>query len=208
MNALSDVKALPKSSVSDHVLDVSETLWGYIVSEAEDRFDRETLMESAMRFVGLLLVVLAYGQWLLPGSMFGPSAFAMKAALTFVFGAGGATLYWFASRGSNSEVHFDTDKREVRIVSRNAKDQTRLLSSMKMDRIESAFTVCPKEPGAMAGLFLRLKGQSTPMHLFDGEEHEIRALHQRIVHDMLPAQERLKARIARELDIPAAVAVD
>ncbi len=204
MNAMSgtiDVAEAPKA------LAISETIWGYIVSETGDRFDRESLGEAGLRFLGIVLVLLAYGQWLLPASVLGANALAMKAAMTFFFGAAGGAVYWAASRGMRSEIHFNTERRDVRIVTRNARDHVRVLSRWKFDAIESVFTMRRPEPGSPSEFYLRLKGKSEPFLLFKGSASEVRDLYHRLMHDMAPAEERFQARVQRELDIPVGVGV-
>ena len=49
---------------------VMERHFGYVIAEACDRFSSETLIEAAMRFLGLVLGLSAYAQWLLPGWLF------------------------------------------------------------------------------------------------------------------------------------------
>ncbi len=204
MNAMSGTF---EATETQSALTISETIWGYIVAETGDRFDRESLGEAGLRFLGIVLVLLAYGQWLLPASVLGANAFAMKAAMTFFFGAAGGVIYWAASRGMQTEIHFNTERRDVRTVARNAKGHVRILSRWKFDAIESVFTMRPPEPGAPVEFYLRLRGKSEPFLLFKGGEEEVRALHQRLIHDMAPAQERLQARLARELDIPIGVGI-
>ena len=78
--------------VQEDVLDTEKTSWGYIVREKTDRFEHETVVEASGRFLGLIFVVCAYGQWFLPAAMFNGDAIVMKGAMSFLFGATGVGM--------------------------------------------------------------------------------------------------------------------
>lgn len=180
------------------VLSVQETMWGYILGEEAGRFDQDRLLELGCRFLGLILILCAYGQWFLPGSVFVGDVLAMKAALSFFFGASGAAIYWFASRGLMLEVHVDLSRRELRVVNRNSRDQVRLHSRVPMRNVESAFMRRDNGRGARTHLMLRLRDKSQVMHVASGSEAEMHHLHRRLSADIKPAKERLEDRLARQ----------
>lgn len=173
-------------------LEISETFWGYIVREPQDRFDKETLTESVLRFFGLVFVLLAYGQWLLPGSLFSGDVLAIKMVFSFLFAATGTGLYMFAGRGFRHEVQVDPSRREVRFAMRNARNQSRLKSRLPMEGVASAFVMRSKSDPNNATLFFRLHGVSAPLQVITGRPTEIERLHQRLCHDLSPREERLE----------------
>ncbi|MEL7344338.1 MAG: hypothetical protein AAFN59_05685 [Pseudomonadota bacterium] len=178
-------------------LEISETFWGYIVREPQDRFDRETVMESALRFFGLILVLLAYGQWLLPGSLFSGDVLAMKMAFSFVFAGIGVSLYLYAGRGFRQEVQIDLSRSEVRFALRNARKQSRLQTRLPMEGVESAFVKRSKDDVAHATLYFRLHGVEAPLQVVAGPPSDLERLHLRLCHDLSPREERLARGIRR-----------
>lgn len=179
-------------------LTMSETFWGYVIRETEDRFDIRATLESAMRFAGLMMIIAAFAQWLLPGALFSGEVLAMKLALMFGFIAFGAGLYWYGDRGYRNEVEVDTTRRELRVVGRNSRGHGKLQKRIPMGEVESAYVKRTGNSGFTAHLLFRLKGEHDPMHLATGEESELRVLHARLCRDLQPAKERMERRMARE----------
>ncbi|MEM1064474.1 MAG: hypothetical protein AAGJ74_03145 [Pseudomonadota bacterium] len=173
-------------------------MWGYIVGETVGPFDQDRMLEAACRFLGLILIVCAYGQWFLPGSVFVGDVLAMKAALSFFFGSTGAAIYWFASRGLMLEVHVDLARRELRVVNRNSRDQVRLHSRVPMRNIESAFMRRDAGRNGRSHLVVRLRGKAHVLHVASGTELEMHHLHRRLSADIKPVRERLEDRLVRQ----------
>lgn len=178
-------------------LEINETFWGYIVREPQDRFDRETVTESALRFFGLVLVLLAYGQWLLPGSLFSGDVLVLKMAFSFIFAGTGVALYLYAGRGFRQEVQIDHGRREVRFALRNSRNQSRLQTRVPMEGIESAFVKRSKDDTGHASLLFRLHGVEAPLHVVTGPLAEVERLHLRLCHDLSPREERLARGLRR-----------
>ena len=180
-------------------LEISETFWGYIVRAPQDRFDRETVMESAMRFFGLILILLAYGQWLLPSSLFAENVMVLKSAFSVIFAGTGVAMYVAAGRGFRQEVQIDLGRREVRFALRNTRRQSRLTHRLPMDGVESAFIKRSKADGGEAVLYFRLFGVEAPLEVVAGHLQDVERLHLRLCHDLSPRDARL-ARGLRQSD--------
>lgn len=179
-------------------LGVRETSWGYIIREDLDRFARETVVEAMGRFLGLVLVLSAYGQWLLPAALYSGNVLWAKAGVSFVLGLIGALVYWIASRGLHVEVQVDLTRRELRVVNRNSRNQTRVRRRVSMRNIESAFLRRATTRDVPAHLFLRLRG-GQELHVATGSEKMLTAIHRRLGRDIRPASERLEDRLMRQV---------
>ena len=175
---------------------IVETYWGYIIREEQDRFDRESVSEAALRYLGLVLLMTAYVQWLLPASLFTGDVFLMKAGLSVILGALGVVLYWHASRGLSIDVHVDTIRREMRVSHRDSRGKTRLHSVIPMRRIEGAFVEAPDRPGGVAKLLVQIADCEEVLNVATGPEHQIAALDRRLSMDLRPMAERLDERLA------------
>ena len=176
---------------------VTETYWGYSIRGAEERFDSETLVEILLRFLGLILVVSAYGQWLLPPSLFPGDPFLTKACLAFVFGAGGVAVYYYGSRGMQTEIHVDLARREVRLSRRTCRGQSRLRQVVPMAQVESAYLKRDEAAPASARLLLRFAGRRQPVEVAHGREADLTTLLRRLSVDLRPAGERVERRAAK-----------
>lgn len=178
---------------------VIDTYWGYTIRDADDRFDRETLVEILMRFLGLVLVVSAYAQWLLPPSIFPGDPFLTKASLAFMFGAGGVAIYYYGSRGLATEIHVDLSRREVRLSRRNARGQTRLRQIVPMGKVESAYIKRIEGGNGGAQLYLRFAGKANGIEVARGTEEALKVLHRRLCTDLRPAKERVDHKLSKSL---------
>ncbi len=187
--------ALPGSEVGGEApqgaLSISETYWGYEIRDRVDRFDRSHLLEPVLRFLGLVLVLTAYGQWFLPASLYGTEAVATKALLCFLLGVAGCWVYWLSSRGFSTQIEVDTVRREIRVVRRNGQGRRRVVNAIRMRFVESAFIQRTKGRASQAHLFLRVKPNDVLLHVADGPEHELEALLRRLSRDMRSPEERL-----------------
>ena len=178
---------------------ISETYWGYVIHEDVDRFERETLSRAALRFMGLVLVLSAYGQWLLPGALYSGDAMIAKTVLSLALGLFGAVVYWAASRESRTDVQVDLTRRELRVSEAQSRGRTRTTAIVPMGNIASAFIVRPPGEGGKSQLYLRLKDRADPMHVATGSAYDLKVLHRRLAHDLRPLKERIDHRLARTL---------
>jgi hypothetical protein len=180
-------------------LSVSETYWGYEIRDREDRFDRESVAEPLLRFLGLVFVIAAYGQWFLPEILFRADSTVVKATICFLFGAVGLWLYWLGDRGLATDIEVDMSRREVRVVRRNSRGRRRTEATVPMARIESAFVQRSKDRGQQAHLFLRMRAPEAVLHIATGAEDELESLLRRLSHDIRPIRDRVDARLAASL---------
>lgn len=174
---------------------VLERHFGYVIAEDGDRFSRETLSEAAMRFAGLLLVLSAYAQWLLPASIVPTDALILKALMSLVLGASGVILYRLASRGLAREVEVDLTRRELRLMNRNARGQRRMRSATPMRAVASAFIRRSGERTGEPTLYLRLKDRERLLPVASGPEAVLGRLHARLSADLRPANEPPERRL-------------
>lgn len=194
------IVTLPGSGVGGEgrpaALSVSDTYWGYEIRDGSDRFERGALTESTLKFVGLICVLSAYGQWFLPAQFFVGDTVVAKATLCFLLGAVGFWLYWLASRGLATDVEIDMARREIRVVRRNRGGARRVEVVVPMARVESAFIQRSKVRGALAHLCLRMRAPEAVLHVATGPQRELESLLRRLSHDLKPMSERIDERLA------------
>jgi len=173
---------------------VTDTYWGYTIAEPLAR--SPGLAVPVLRFLGLVLVLAAYAQWLLPAAMFNGEPLLAKAALTGIFGMSGIGLYWFASRGVRRIVTVDLSRRQVRLAQRNGRGDDRVRLIQPISKVEGAVLKRAADPAVPSELFLRLKGRMAPVLIAAGGEAELLALHRRMAEDLRPMRERIEDRLS------------
>ncbi|MEM9708456.1 MAG: hypothetical protein AAF871_06640 [Pseudomonadota bacterium] len=174
---------------------VTETHWGYILREAERPWGGVALAEASCRFLGLVLVIAAYAQWLIPASLFPSDPLSTKISLSIILSVGGAGVYYLANRGLRREVQVDTAERQVRFARRSVRGRPNVIRVVPFEAISGVF-VNRREGGAE--LCLRLEGFDTSVRLASGVERDLNLLHARLCRDFKTAEQRMEARLGIE----------
>ncbi|MEM0945829.1 MAG: hypothetical protein AAGK37_00360 [Pseudomonadota bacterium] len=178
---------------------VTDTHWGYVIHEQLDRFEHETLGRAAARFGGLVLVLSAYGQWLLPAVLYGPESGLARSIVSLTLGVLGVLVYWCASRSVQIDLQVDLARRELRLTETKGRGNARLRAVFPMGQVASAFIARTKDGASQPQLFLEMRDRDEVMHVATGPESDLLVLHRRLSYDLRPIEERINRRLAREL---------
>ena len=175
-------------------LDLNETVFGYTVTEAGDRFQRELMVEGALRIVGMMFMLAAYGQLFLPAHLFEGGVMFSHAFIMISLTTVGITIYAFATRGFRGEFGVNLSTREARIARLNGSGHSRITTKVPFDQIES-FYVKRNLGAGQAALYIRKKTVPQTVCLLRGREAEVEALHKRLCTDIrFAAPSQAKAR--------------
>jgi hypothetical protein len=186
MNAYTDVK-VSGSSKGANALSLRDTYWGYVITNDTAARRRAVLVEVLSISFGVFLMMAAVGQWALPGSSTGVEMWAMKGAISVVFGILGAILFWYGQRGLAYEVQVDVVKREARTVLRNRRGITHVLDAVPFSQVGSAFVNRARTPFGASRLYMRLGESQTLIEVASGTESELNLLHTKLSRDMAGA---------------------
>lgn len=163
--------------------------WGYRVTRARVARVSADFVESVLTLVGAVSVMLTAGLWLLPGTSFAAEVIGIKLGLSMLIGLGGLALLQISRRGLNRELQVDRSRRQLRLVWRNRRGETRLHTPIEFDEVGSMFVRRHPLAGRMAHLFVRIDGQSEPLELFFGAEAEMEALWKNLKVELRSAPE-------------------
>jgi hypothetical protein len=170
--------------------------WGFRLRPADMKEDKgETLTEWALTFLGGVLLLTAFGQWVLPGSLYGADMVAMKLMLTAVLGVAGGLIISISARGFRPEVQVDRQRREIRFVSRNPRGRGEILATVDIEQIIGV-GVTKSIDGPDCHCLIYLINGEKPLRLASGTEKEIIAIRKIMDDYVTPAQERLAAKMA------------
>lgn len=158
---------------------VSETYWGYVVRPAEPVLERSAMIEILAMISGILVMVLALGQWLLPGADLSSGVLPLKVISTLIFAALGVSLIWMARMGLVEELHVDRSKSELRLVQRNRQGHGRLVAAVAFGDVASVRILAGQLP---------LQGDRLAIVTVDGRDVKMLPS----AHDqLLPVRDRL-----------------
>ena len=170
--------------------------WGFRLRPADMKEDKgETLTEWALTFLGSVLLLTAFGQWVLPGSLYGADMVAMKLMLTAVLGVAGGLIISISARGFRPEVQVDRQRREIRFVSRNPRGRGEILATVDIEQIIGV-GVTKSIDGPDCHCLIYLINGEKPLRRASGTEKEIIAIRKIMDDYVTPAQERLAAKMA------------
>lgn len=186
MNAYTDLNQSGAGKSTD-ALHLRDTYWGYVITNDTPARRRAVLVEVLSVTMGVLLMMAAVGQWALPGSASGVEMWAMKGAISLVFGILGAVLFWYGRRGLAYEVQIDVVKREARTVLRNRRGITHVLDAVPFGQVGSAFVNRARTPFGVSRLFMRLGESQNLIEVASGDESALNLLHSRLSRDMAGA---------------------
>ncbi|MEO1239653.1 MAG: hypothetical protein AAFW64_08340 [Pseudomonadota bacterium] len=174
-------------------IQLTETHWGYILSAGKDAAGSTAMSEAAMRFVGIVLVMTAYGVWLVPQGLLAGNAVHLKAVMATGLALGGAALYFLAGYALVLETQIDTVEREIRLARRVRNRKSRVVRRIPFGAVQSAYV--RRDEGKPAELHLRL-GPDDVVHVVSGLERELNLVHARFCRDLKSPQERMEMRLS------------
>lgn len=204
------MRSIVETSQDEPALQIITTPWGFRLRPANmGERTGEALTEWALTFLGVVLLISAFGQWILPGSMYGADMIAMKLMLTAVLGVGGGVILSISARGFRPEVQVDRQRGEIRFVSRNPRGRGEILATVEIDNIIGVgMTKSIDGPDCHCLIYL-LNGQK-PLRLASGNESEIKTIRTMMDDYVTPAADRLaekmKSRDGEKADEGAIVA--
>ena len=170
--------------------------WGFRLRPADMKEQAgEALTEWALTFLGIVLLLSAFGQWVLPGSIYGGEMIAMKLMLTAVLGVGGGLILSVSARGFRPEVQVDRVRGEIRFVSRNPRGRGEVLATIDLDSIIGVgMTKSIDGPDCHCLIYL-INGEK-PLRLATGSEREIKSIRKIMDEYVTSPADRLAAKMA------------
>lgn len=167
------------------LFEVEDAYWGYIVRSTETPAFAERVVPVLAWLGGIAFAVAGLGMWMLPQSMLGADVLAMKLGMTSLLAGFAGFLFWYASRGTQTELQIDTALGEVREVVRNHAGRSTLLGRYGFDSIGGVFLHRAPGPDGEADLVLRYRNTVKTLPVARGQERQLTALRDRLGRDMM-----------------------
>ena len=163
---------------------VDDVYWGYIIRTGKGPSLGIALAQAICFFFGVCLLTAAVGILVLPTLFFDGDFSTMRVGSAILFGAFAAYLLWFASRGTQSEVHVDTSVGEIREVICNRAGKPTTVGCYGFDTIGGVYLEPAKESG-VATLSLRHRNISQSVCVAEAGEAQLVGLRDRLAHDLM-----------------------
>lgn len=193
MNAISEIN---EQSGEEPVLEVIDMPWGFRIRPADmDAKTTDALIEWALTILGVAFLIAAFGQWLLPSSLYVGDATLIKFVLTCVLGLLGGVTLSVSARGFRPEVQVDRLRHEIRFVSRNPRGRGQILATVDLDQIIGV-GITRSLSGKDCHCLIYLIDGEKPLRIATGVEAEVRHIRTKMDDFVKPASERLAAKMA------------
>ncbi|MCG6885352.1 MAG: hypothetical protein LJE62_16505 [Silicimonas sp.] len=181
------------------LLEQIEMPWGFRLRPADMQEKASDLMiEWGLTLLGIALLLSAFAQWLLPGSLYAGDTMMVKLVLTCVLGMLGGLALSVSPRGFRPEVQVDRTRQEIRFVSRNPRGRGQILATVDLDQIIGVGITRSLTTGDCHCLIYLIDGQK-PLRIATGTEPEIRRIRQKMDDYVTPPHERLAAKMAAKM---------
>ena len=184
------------STADEPVLEVIEMPWGFRIRPADmETKASDAMVEWGLTVFGIAFLVAAFGQWILPGSLYTGDAIMIKFVLTCILGLAGGVTLSVSARGFRPEVQVDRSRHEIRFVSRNPRGRGQVLATVDLDQIIGV-GITRSLSGQDCHCLIYLIDGEKPLRIATGSEPEIRRIRSKMDKFVKPASERLAAKMA------------
>ncbi len=179
------------------VLELIEMPWGFRIRPADmEAKPLDSIIEWGLTIFGIAFLLAAFGQWLVPGSLFTGDAIMIKFVMTCVLGLAGGVTLSMSARGFRPEVQVDRHRHEIRFVSRNPRGRGQILATVDLDQIIGV-GITRSLSGKDCHCLIYLIDGEKPLRIATGVESEIRRIRKKMDDFVKPASERLAAKMGR-----------
>lgn len=164
--------------------EVEDIFWGYKIRSGRGAPFSVMFGQAICFFFGVCLLTAAVGILVLPTLIFDGGLGFMRVGAVALLGAAATYLLWFASRGTQSEVHVDTHVAEVREVVCNRAGRPTLVMTYEFEAIGGVYI----EEGAESGLsqlLLRYRDTDACMIVAEGTTAQLIPLRDRLGQDLI-----------------------
>lgn len=193
MNAFSEIETTEPETP---VLDVIDMPWGFRIRPADmEAKSTDAIVEWGLTILGVAFLLAAFGQWILPGSLYSGDAVMIKFVMTCLLGLAGGVTLSISARGFRPEVQIDRVRHEIRFVSRNPRGRGQILATVDLDQIIGVGITRSLSSSDCHCLIYLIDGEK-PLRIATGIESEVRAIRKKMDQFVKPASERLAAKMA------------
>ena len=162
---------------------IKETFWGYQIRSGRPASLGVVLAQAFSYFFGACFMIAAISFVAVPLLFDGTEVGVMRVVAAVLFGAVAFYLLWFASRGSQTEIHVDTSVGEIRQVISNRAGKPTTVGAYGFDAIGGVHII--DAPGEMSLLVLQYRDTDQQVSVAEALEAQLVPLRDRLARDLL-----------------------
>lgn len=182
MNAITGISAVQAHNWQS--LSSSSDKGRLTIREINGYFKHTSRNEDIVRFLGIVMVLGGFIQWVGPNTDLVGDPTMTKVGLSVAFSIIGMALYSFATRGHRNEIMLHPVRKELRIANLNRQDRTKSEKKVALSDVISIYVRRPETPLAPASLQIRLRSSTTEICALRGKLLDIESLHRQLCHEI------------------------
>ena len=164
--------------------EVEEIFWGYKIRAGHGAPFSVMFGQALSFFFGVCMLTAALGILVLPTLFFDGDLGVMRVGAIALLGAGAVYLLWFASRGTQTEIHVDKSIEEIREVVSNRAGRPTIVGSYEFNAIGGVFIEESAENG-FSQLLLRYRNTDQVVAVAEGTTAQLIPLRDQLAVDLL-----------------------
>lgn len=164
--------------------ELTHTSWGYMITSHDAAGFAVKAGYSLMRYFGIVLILVAVGLWVLPGTSVHAEVMPFKIGLSVLFAVLGGISIWNSANDRREEAQLDLERCEFRRGIRHANGRFAVLTKLALKDAGELFVSRPSHQGEDAVLYLRRANAPQALEVASGPEDLLFPLLQRITSDL------------------------
>jgi hypothetical protein len=162
---------------------IEDTFWGYQIQSGRAPALSLVMAQSFSYFFGACFMIAAVSIVAVPILFSGGGVGAIRVVASVLFAAAAFYLLWFASRGSQTEIHVDTSVGEIRQVISNRAGKPTTVGTYGFDAIGGVHIIDGQSP--MSLLVLQYRDTERQVSVAEGLEAQLIPLRDRLAQDLM-----------------------
>ena len=160
----------------------------YAVREEEGYFRHTSRNEAVIRFIGIVIVLGAFVQWLTPDANFAGDPHVTKMGMSIAFSMVGIAIYTYAMRGHRIEIQFDPNAQELTLTKLDSRGGTRSRRVIPLRNVKSIYVLKAEAPGAPSKMRLKLYDSHDEITALRGSYEDVELAHRQLCRNIRVAQ--------------------
>lgn len=179
--------AVNQSSVQPAKVRTPETgqTAAFSMREKAGNFRHTSRNEAVIRFVGIVIILGAFIQWMMPNANFaGSNPEATKLGLSIAFSLIGIAIYTFATRGHQSEISLDPVRQDICITQMDRRGGVRSNRRIPLRTIKSIYVMKSQAAGAPSKMRIKLTNSPNEITAVRGKYEDIELAHRQLCRNI------------------------
>lgn len=157
----------------------------FSMREKDGNFRHTSRNEAVIRFVGIVVILGAFVQWVTPDANFaGADPHLTKLGLSIAFSLIGIAIYTFATRGHRSEISFDPVRQDICIAHLDRRGGVRSSRRVALHNIKSIYVMKSEKAGTPSKMRIKLVNDPSEITAVRGRYDEIELAHRQLCRNI------------------------